>query len=253
MIFDSDTHMSPYKNFDGAINAEELNDILAESNVSKAVVWLLPQDVDDVSESNRYIYDNAKKYSRFAVPFGWSNIREGEEKAIKDARICLEEYGFRGVKLNGAQNHYPIDCPPAMRVCEVIARNKGIIAFHIGSDEPDLTSARRAGNVAKAFPETTILMIHMGGTVEPDHSREVIEAAKIHSNMMLIGSAIDVSRVKTAIDELGPERVMYGSDIPFRDPKACAAMYEKMLEPYSREVRDLVMYENAKRVYGFSD
>ena len=246
MIFDADTHMSPYRNFPDAISAPELNDRLAAAGVDKAVCWLLPQGVDDVSESNRYIYDNCKQMPRF-VPFGWANVMEGEDKAVRDAITCLDEYGFRGVKINGAQNYYPIDSLAAMHVCEEIAKRKGVIAFHIGFDEPLMTSPFRAATVASAFPETPILMIHMGGAsaTEENASRTVIDVAKLCPNMYLIGSAIQAECVKTALDELGAHRVMFGSDVPFRDPLACIRDYDEMLQGADAQTRKQVMYQTA--------
>ena len=249
MIFDCDTHLSPYRNFDGAIDAAGLDDMLASAGIDRSLIWLMPQGVDDVSESNRYVYDSAKQYPRF-FPFGWSNVREGLEKALYDAKMCLSDYGFKGVKLNGAQNDYHIDCPEAMKVCEYISKEKGIIAFHIGADFPDNTSAARASNVAKAFPETTILMIHMGGAGEPDFAREVIDAAKIYKNMMLVGSYVNIEHVKAAIDELGAERVIYGSDAPFSEPIGVLKQYDTMLSGYDQEVKEAVMYKNAFRIFG---
>jgi predicted TIM-barrel fold metal-dependent hydrolase len=70
------------------------------------------------------------------MPFGWVNVREGLENAKKDAEQCLSEFGFPGVKLNGAQNEYQIDSPKAMAVIERIAAHDGIVAFHIGVDSP---------------------------------------------------------------------------------------------------------------------
>lgn len=246
MIFDADTHMSPYKNFPEAPSAQELDAILENAHVDKAVCWLLPQGVDDVSESNRYIYQNCKNLPRF-VPFGWANVMEGEEKAVRDAITCLDEYGFRGVKINGAQNYYPIDCLPAMHVCEEIAKRKGIIAFHIGYDEPLMTSPFRAATVANAFPETPVLMIHMGGAspCEKNNARTVIDVAKLCPNMLLIGSAIGTADVRTAIDELGPQRVMFGSDAPFNDPAKCIADYQEMLAGYPEDTRRQVLYQTA--------
>jgi len=250
MIFDCDTHMSPYRNFDQAVNAEQLNDLLERAGVDQALVWLQPQGVDDVSESNRYIYESAKRFPRLAVPFGWANVMEGEEKALQDARTCLLEYGFKGVKLNGAQNAYNIDSLSALHVCEEIAKNGGIIAFHIGADEPDYTHASRAAVVAKAFPETLILMVHMGGAGEPDRSPEVIAAALDCPNMVLVGSAIGVERVKTAINTLGANRVLYGSDAPFRNPHDIVTQYSAMLEAFDSRTRELVMGQNARILFG---
>lgn len=250
MIFDADTHMSPYRNVDISISAEESRDLLQAAGVERAVCWLMPQGVGDVSESNHYIYEKCKSIPMF-VPFGWSNINEGEEKAIKDAIICLEEYDFIGVKLNGAQNEYPIDSLPALHVCEEIAKRNGIIAFHIGTDSPNFTNPYRAGTIANLFPETTIVMIHMGGasTTSENVSRHVINVAKSCPNMVLIGSAIKAVDVKRAIDELGCDRVMFGSDQPFGDVKDCIADYKKMLQEYDADAAEKVMYSNAARVF----
>lgn len=249
MIFDTDTHMSPYRNFPKAISASELDDRLAEANVDKALCWLLPQDVDDVSESNQYIYESCKTRSRF-VPFGWANIMEGEEKALRDTAVCMDEYGFRGVKLNGAQNYYPIDSLPAMHVCEQIAKRNGIIAFHIGYDEPLMTSPFRAATVAQAFPQTPIIMVHMGGASSSSEnaSRRVIDVAKLCPNMYLTGSAIETCCVQLAIEELGAHRVMYGSDVPFGDPVTCIQNYREMLKSFPSRTTEQVMYETAKNL-----
>ena len=250
MIFDADTHISPYKNFPEATSAEMLDERLAQAGIDRALTWLLPQEVDDVSESNRYIYDSSRKYDRF-IPFGWANVMEGEDKAVQDAIICLEEYGFAGVKLNGAQNYYPIDGLPAMHVCEEIARRDGIIAFHIGYDEPIMTSPFRAATVANAFPETTVLMVHMGGAspCERNNAGDVIGVAKLCPNMMLIGSAIGTEDVRRAILELGSDRVMFGSDTPFRNPADCVHAYEEMLADFDPADRESVLFGNALRLF----
>lgn len=250
MIFDADTHMSPYKYTDNSVSAEQARDVLQRAGVDKAVCWLMPQMVDDVSESNRYIYDRCRSIPMY-VPFGWANVREGEDKAVRDAVTCLEEYGFCGVKINGAQNEYPIDSLPALHVCEEIAKRNGIIAFHIGTDSPNFTNPYRAGLAANLFPETTIVMIHMGGASKTDHnvSRHVINVAKTCPNMVLIGSAIGAKDVKIAIDELGSDRVMFGSDFPYGNIDASLADYRQMLGGYDASAAENVMYNTARRVF----
>lgn len=249
MIFDADTHMSPYHNFDGSIGITEWEEQMNAAGIDKALAWLLPQGVTDVSDSNRYIYEQALKNPRI-LPFGWTNVREGLDKALRDVEKCLCEYGFIGVKLNGAQNGYYIDGSEAMAVCEKIAALGGIVAFHIGVDEPEYTDPKRAEVVAKAFPEMKVLMIHMGGAGIPDRSEEVIAIAKNNPNMYLIGSAIGIDKVADAIRELGPERVLFGSDIPFADPAEVLSQYHEMLKEFDERTSQLVLGMNAKRLFG---
>ena len=70
-------------------------------------------------------------------------------------------------------------------------------------------------------------------------SRMVIDVAKNIDNMFLIGSAIEAKFVKVAIDELGPERVLFGSDTPFNKMADCIKDYEDMLAPYDEKVKAL--------------
>lgn len=248
-IVDMDTHMSPYKNFDKSIDKRQWELEMAKAGIDKAVAWLLPQEVEDVSESNAYIYEASLKNPRI-IPFGWVNIREGLEKAKQDVRTCLIEYGFKGVKLNGAQNEYHIDCEEALEVIQLISDLGGMVAFHIGADYPEYTSPKRAQSVAKKFPHMPILMVHMGGAGEPDVSSEVIEAAKDNPNMHLIGSAISVNKVKNAIDVLGASRVMFGSDTPFASAGDIRKQYEEMLTFYNEETKEKVFGLNAKKLFG---
>lgn len=247
-FFDADTHMSPYHNFDKSIHAEQWDEIMEQAKVDKALAWLLPQGVEDVSQSNAYLFEQAQKNPR-VLPFGWANVGEGVEKAKADAKKCLTEYGFKGVKLNGAQNEYYIDSPEALEVLDVIAQNHGIIAFHIGADYPQYTDPVRAAVCAKRYPDTPILMVHMGGAAEPDVSERVIEVAKDHPNMYLVGSAIGVDKVKKAIDILGADRILFGSDTPFYSIAECKQAYLKMLSVYDESVMRKVMGENARRLF----
>jgi hypothetical protein len=251
-LFDADTHISPYHNFDKSITAQQWECQMKTAGVDQAIVWLLPQGVADVSESNKYIANEARKNKRM-IPFGWANIREGVQKAKSDAIICMEEYGCFGVKLNGAQNEYHIDCPEAMEVIAEVAARNGIIAFHIGADYPDFTDSVRAERVARAFPDTKFLMVHMGGAGVPDVSEKVIEIAGRNPNMYLIGSAVPVEKVKNAIDILGADRILFGSDTPFFDASDVKREYDKMLENYPKDIRDKVMGENARKLFKLSE
>lgn len=247
-IFDADTHMSPYKNFAQSIDALTWGERMEAAGVDKALAWLLPQGVNDVTESNAYIYKASKQDGRI-LPFGWANVGEGLEKAVSDVKKCLTEYHFPGVKLNGAQNEYYIDGEEAMEVIRVIAELDGILAFHIGADFPDHTSPLRAERAAQAFPHMPVLMIHMGGAGNPDVSESVIETAKRNPNMYLVGSAISIEKVKRAIDVLGDERILFGSDTPFYSAEDRLAEYEAMLAGYGKSVGDNVLGLNAKKLF----
>ena len=252
-IIDADTHISPYKNLPGSIRVEELIERMDFAEVDQALVWIQPPYQRDLDESLAYVYEGTKKYPQRLLGFGWADPRLGVQKAIDTAKKCIEEYGFYGVKLNGAQNEYYIDDPElAMPVIETIAKLGKRVAFHIGADAYEYTHPFRLGKIAERFPELPILMVHMGGAAFADLSSACIETAARYPTITLVGSAIrDISILK-GIQKLGCDRICFGSDTPFALMNASAAMYKAIMDwaKLSPENQEKIMSNNIRRFLG---
>lgn len=250
-IMDADTHISPTKERGGSISAEELINRMDYAGVNQALTWIQPPYLRKIDEANEYLYQSVRKYPERIVGFGWADPRLGVENARKMARKCIEEYGFCGVKLNGAQNEYYIDDPEiSLPVIREIASMGKVIAFHVGADAYEFTHPFRVEKIARLYPSMTILMVHMGGAAFADLSDASIEVAEKCSNVHLIGSAVkDVSILK-AIRKLGAHRVSFGSDSPFALMHASVAMYQAILagEHLSEADKQLIMGGNIKRI-----
>ena len=162
----------------------------------------------------------------------------------------IYNYGFYGVKLNGAHNNFYIDDPNlSMPVIEEIAKTVKLLAFHVGADDYERTHPFRVGKIAKLFPETQILMVHMGGVAYADVSNAAIEIAQEHPNLTLIGSAVRATRILRAIRALGASRVCFGSDTPFAMMRVEVAKYNALLDgEVSEEDRHKVMAGNMIRL-----
>ena len=175
MIIDADTHIAPTE---GKFLIERHIENLEWAGIGRSLTWLAPfYTAEEIDAYNRYVYQACRKYPDRILGFGWAEPTVGVEQARDDARRCVEEYGFYGVKLNGAQNNFYIDDPNlALPVIEEIARLKTILAFHIGPDAYERTHPLRAAKIARMYPELPILMVHMGMT-HPDMSRAVVEVA----------------------------------------------------------------------------
>ena len=52
-IFDADTHVSPYSNFDKSINACQWEERMERAGVAHAIVWLLPPGGGGGAKSGR--------------------------------------------------------------------------------------------------------------------------------------------------------------------------------------------------------
>ncbi|RJP26227.1 MAG: amidohydrolase [Candidatus Abyssobacteria bacterium SURF_5] len=247
MIIDADTHISPTG---GEFSVEKHLERMARAGIDKTLVWLRPDyEGTGIEGHNKYIYDAVQKYPDKLIGFGWADPTVSVKHALKMVRICTEEYGFYGVKMNGAQNHYYIDDPElGLPVAEAIAGTGKAIAFHIGPDEYERTHPFRAAKIARMFPETPVLMVHMGMT-NVDLNNAVIEMALECPNMALVGSATTYKAILQAIETLGASRVCFGTDAPFQWPHVVRAMYNSALEgEVTQKEKSLVMGGNIARI-----
>jgi predicted TIM-barrel fold metal-dependent hydrolase len=248
VIIDADCHLSSQKFDPLAMTAPELIEQLDRSGVDRALVWLRPPYNKDIDPENRAICDAMRAYPGRLLGFGWANPHLGKQPTLDTIRRCFEEYGFYGIKFNGAQDYYVIDDPAVLPFIEAAARYGKPIAFHIGADFYENTHPYRLGHIASLFPETHFLMVHMGGAGLPALDRSAIETAQKYPNITLIGSGIHEMAILRAIQVLGAERVCFGSDAPFRLVHVQLAMYQALLRDTPEPDRAKVLGGNLARV-----
>ncbi len=252
MIIDADCHISSHK-FDAlAITADELIGHMDRAGVDKALVWLKPPYNKDIAPENRAVYEATRKYSDRLIGFGWANPRLGLESSRDTIKRCFEEYGFYGIKFNGAQDDYVIDEPHVLALIEAAAAYGKPLAFHIGADAYENTHPMRLGRIAACFPETTFFLIHIGGAGIPPLDRAAIEVAAQRTNIMLIGSAVGERAILRALHTLGPDRLCFGSDMPFGLMHVQLAMYRALLRDHDPIAQQKVLGENLMRVLGLN-
>ncbi len=189
LAIDSDTHPSDlsllsgkilekYKNsknyYHGRpISGDELLREMKMAAVDMSLIWQNPAATpytDNQSENyncllkaNEYIFHLGQSYPEKFIPAGWTDPKAlGLDKAMKIVDIFMNDFGFLIVKMNPAQNAFPIDGVEVMTIVEKIAENNGIAAFHYGADTP-YTPAEGLEKIASSFPEIRIIGIHMGG------------------------------------------------------------------------------------------
>lgn len=250
MIIDADCHISSSKFDNLALTAPELVEQLDREGVQRALVWLRPPYDKAIDAENRAVYAAMKAYPQRLLGFGWTNPMLGKGHALDTIRRGFEEYGFYGIKFNGAQDGYVINDPSVLLLIEAAAAYGKPIAFHIGADFYENTHPYRLGAIAALFPQTQFLMVHMGGAGLPALNRSAVEMAQQHANITLIGSSIGDRPVLDALQALGSARVCYGSDAPFHLMHVCLAMYQALLRDFSAADRANVMGGNIARLLG---
>jgi predicted TIM-barrel fold metal-dependent hydrolase len=252
MIIDADCHITHVQ---GGVNiqAGELLRRMDYAGVDKALTWLQPTYFPDVDAGNALVYEATRKHPDRILGFGWADPHFGLDAAKDQIKRCIEEYGFYGVKLNGAQNWFYIDSQDmALPLIEEISKTGAILAFHIGTDAYEATHPYRLAKIARWFPETQILCVHMGGVAFHDLSDAAIEAAQECPNITLIGSGVRAVNILKAIKKLGAERVCFGSDTPFAIMHVELAMYEALMKDEVNQTdQALILGGNIERLFNF--
>lgn len=148
---------------------------------------------------------------------------EHEAQAVAEWQRCRAA-GFVGIKLWVALK---CDDPRYLRVIEKIAADRCPILIHTwdkaeGQNLPGESTAQDFARMARLFPETRFIMAHIGGRYERS-----IAAIRDLANVTVdyAGSPNELGAYETALAELGPDRILFGTDV--HDYLACA---ERVLE-----------------------
>ena len=181
--------------------------------------------IDQMLAFNRWNCDLAKTHSGL-VPFIAADVvaMPGEQSA-RHVRDMVESHGAAGVKLHGAFQGFSMADErlwPTYAACQEL----GIaIIGHSGPDRGGLGYAepRAFGRVLAAFPELRVVLAHLGGGAW----KQALEVAESHANAYFDCCEImewtdspngpSERELGQLIKNIGPHRVMMGSDFPWYD------------------------------------
>jgi predicted TIM-barrel fold metal-dependent hydrolase len=127
---------------------------------------------------------------------------------------AVTKLGFRGLKLHPVSTLAHPAHPDTIALIRAAGELGVPTLFHCG-DEP-LTTPLSIAPAAAACPDAKIILGHMGGY---RHVDEAIDVAERHPNIILETSAMPYPpKIREAIDRVGVERVIFGSDGPVSSP-----------------------------------
>lgn len=149
------------------------------------------------------------------IGFCHLNPTLGERAMVREVERLLP-LGFRGLKLEISNNARAACMRPLMRLAErhdlVVLQHSWSMtrirerAFH--SDPAD------TAELAKRFPNVRVIMAHLTGC----GVRGILEVKAIDNLVVdTSGAAPEEGVMQAAVEHLGAERILYGSDWPIRD------------------------------------
>jgi predicted TIM-barrel fold metal-dependent hydrolase len=187
--------------------AAELVAKLDEAGVDQAVVFPFVEGDFD----NEIIADAVRDHPGRLIPFcavnPWHLDRAVAEVAAR------AQAGFRGVKLHPTLHGYHLSDEALVGPVLEAVREAGMVVICHGAS--DLYNAPpEFALVAGRFPETAFLMAHSGTFWSHE---QAVELARQTPNLYLETSRVPVHEISYSVAELGPEKVIWGTDSPFVD------------------------------------
>ena len=236
-----------------------LPNLLAEMDllgIEKAVVlpirygWIFG---DDMTEWYRTTIEQSGAQDRFILCGGIRPIDDDATEEIKK----YKETGLKGIKMHPNMGRFYPDDKAAWPAYEACGKHDLPVLIHSGRTgykekttfglklyTEDYSDLLHFEEPIAAFPNVRFVLCHAGAL----QNELAISYAKKYENVWLDIHGQGVDRIQAMIKELGPERLMYGSDWAFY-PEAVILARLLIATASDHMVRRMLFSENARRFW----
>ena len=144
----------------------------------------------------------------------WAVANPRDRRTLDQAAELLAAPRCVGVKMHPETDDYPV-AEAGRAVFELAADCGAVVLTHSGDRR---SMPEDFLPLADAFPQVRLILAHLGDARDgdPRHQVQVAEAAR-HGNVYVDTAAtfaVHSGLLEWAVDQLGPERILYGSDSP---------------------------------------
>ncbi len=249
LVIDCHAHMGPWYNFHipGDGTPESMVENMDLVGIGMAVAAPHIAIGPDIKEGNRQVAEAAERYPDRLVAYITINPRYPLPEI--EAEISLYHDLFGGIK--GFKFHsscHGVDCSHlGYGPVYEYANEHGVpILSHVW-DGPDKDGKSFLARQAAAYPNIAFLHAHSGNSW--DVIRKLTAEAKGHPNIYLdmAGSGRPYGGLEYMVKEVGADRVLLGTDMPFIDVRC---QFGRLLAArISDDDKRMIMGLNAKRLF----
>jgi predicted TIM-barrel fold metal-dependent hydrolase len=209
-IIDSHTHlMEDGFQYLPGLSLNAFVNLMDNAGIDVSVIFTLAGLIRDFRAHNDELAEAVAEYPDRLVGLGSVNPWYGDE-AVEEVRRCFTDLGFAGLKLHPWYTGFLVNSPVMDSVCEVVAEFDKPVFLHTGT--PPGSAPLQVGALASRHTRVVFVLGHLG---LPDLWTEAVAAAQRHRNIYLETAGAHSLSIRKAVEILGPERVLFGSDSPF--------------------------------------
>ena len=260
MFFGEERQMLPPYMTDGQNTTERFLSNMDYAQVSAAVIT---QEFID-GPQNSYLEQVQQRYpTRFFV-FGMPKGLQEQAPTICDEAESLIQRGFRGIKVPAARLPRQFLSNEMMQMFRLMEQHGTILGIELMDGDAQVSQMEE---VIQECPRLKVAIGHFGMVTRPNWMSQIRLAR--HENVYIESGGITwlfndefypypsaIRAIKEAADEVGMEKLMWGSDYP----RTITAITYKMSYDFvtkSQELSDdekrLFLCDNAKQFFGFGE
>ena len=257
LFFGEERQMLPPYMTDGQNTAERFLSNMDYAQVSAAVIT--QEFIDGLQ--NSYLKQVQQHYPTRFFCFGMPELRK---PGFYDEAKSLIHSGFRGIKMPAARMPQQFLDEEVMQMLRLMEQQNIILGIELMDGDAQVGQMEE---IVQECPRLKVAIGHFGMVTRPQWMSQIRLAR--HENVYVESGGITwlfndefypfpsaIKAIKQAADEVGWEKLMWGSDYP----RTITAITYKMSYDFvtkSKELTDeqkaLFLSDNAKRFFGFDD
>ena len=250
MLIDAHNHLGPdIPGLGDCRTAQELIDSMDRSGVMLALVQQHVRDagyIERLGAGLNYVSAAVERHPERL--FGCVLVHPLNDQSLALARSALERGGFRAVKIWPGADYQPTAdrMHSVMQLCREFAVP---LRVHADIDDPRSSPLAMVA-LALANPDVPIVLAHMPGEYTLD-GLATVAAGKVAPSLFFDTSTCPSSMIGRAVEELGADRILWGSDSPWWDLEIELTKIRLLDLPADRF--ELVTAGNARRLFRLGD
>lgn len=201
--------------------------------------------------NNGSVLEFCKKYPNKFVGF-WGIDPHKKMAAVYEIVKAVEEHGMKGIAIDPYLAHLPA-CEARFYPLYTKCAELGIPVFITMAPPPQVSGAlmdycdpRQVDQVARDFPELTLIMSHGGYPFVNEAIYACLRNANVYMDISEYERAPMVDVYVQAMKTLITDKVLFASAHPFIELADALDAYKHF--DFTDEVRNKIMYENARKV-----
>ncbi len=256
MIIDSHVHLMTdatgwyaYKKSAGGSDArtwdaEATVRLLDDSGIDRCWLFTLSglYGFNDYRAANDQVLHAAGQYPDRLVPFCTAFPNQDAEAAAAEIRRSLDR-GAKGVKFHPWLQSFPANSAYLYPSLELCAERRIPVLFHTGT--PPYSQPFQVMEQARRFPAVPFVIGHFGKIMFLD----AVRSAELCPNVYLETSGAQVADLQFALERIGAERILFGTDLPIGGAASAKWNMAKIASAVpDPALRRAIFGENAQRL-----